>query len=973
MNNEERLFHDVKPLISVRIGTVANGCILLEDTPKDMGGTATVCFDGWREFNVLDVRGPPWLAYRVQPVEGKKSRRASMPAGALPTKSLVESLVAESGAINENPRSANVQKQRLVSRHVPTTFYRPTGVAQTLDRGNQGPTRQPEPFERPPEGPDSVRENVKVGKAASHVELGNNPSCVMYGFGVDWDFTWEDEFWEMTGCETHSVLKIDVEGFEWDSLARAFHDGVMDKVEQVLLEVHMFKENYRKWKPQSVTPGTKQSTPSKAGSIQEMVDINIDADTSAVLDWLEIMNLFEESGFVQYYHHTNPMSVPTAWSDAKAVVVFFCLGRYLPQAFLVENRSTRLRPPPSSNHPPPTVQNPPVWAPEEPVSSRPNDTNSQDVEPVAPPELKSEVDGLYSKNPWKLYKARDYEKFSFMPHGQWNADAMWTHLLKECKTPESSIVVEIGSYGECWNSRMVASAKGLFKYIRTFKTVPSALPLHESYHGRRFIALNHLLWCTQTINVVKETQPQVAARIELLQLAVAAEPEGELEFHGTGGTGDHAGSLNEGEIDAYRDKKNDIVVKSTNLDTIFKDSNDDIFMVKIDTQGFDGVVLLGMKDLLSRSQIQYVIMEFWPVAMKRTTQPCRETLQYISQFAYKAYEGILMALNYLSTIDINDPIPGGKGESYKQSWEKKKKDIESVCKWYEARLETLLLCVGALLLYGAWSSPRTNAFPRSTSVDVGFRGGDGGDSQEVALLKKKLEEYKQAAIKWRRIAGKQVCDKDLLCKQKDSVGPTGGWCLEPADNPDWFKAKFHMLPDPTLSAGILKYLGDKPTVLVDIGAGIGQYGMWFRDKANNAGNIEWHGFDGAENVHEFTDGLVTWTDATDPLFDMIPIRGDWVMSLEVGEHIPPEKTDNFLDTLVRHSRTGVIVSWGIPGQPGHAHINCRPNSEIIKLMADRGYIQDSWTREFQNHLRTTCSYFWLKETVMVFKRAKPLQ
>ncbi|KXS19245.1 hypothetical protein M427DRAFT_53199 [Gonapodya prolifera JEL478] len=284
---------------------------------------------------------------------------------------------------------------------------------------------------------------------------------------------------------------------------------------------------------------------------------------------------------------------------------------------------------------------------------------------------------------------------------------------------------------------------------------------------------------------------------------------------------------------------------------------------------------------------------------------------------------------------------------------------------------TVLFCVGALLLFGVWSAPRSSDSSRSIrAVDVGV-GLNVDDSMEVVLLKKKLEEYKQAAIKWRRIAGKQVCDKDLLCSQKDSVGPTGGWCLEPADNPDWFKAKFHMLPDPTLSSGIVKYLGDKPTVLVDIGAGIGQYGMWFKE--NNAVNIQWHGFDGAENVHEFTNGLVTWTDATDPLFDMIPIRADWVMSLEVGEHIPPEKTDNFLDTLVRHSRTGVIVSWGIPGQPGHAHINCRPNSEIIELMAQRGYIQDSWTKEFQKHLRDTCSYFWLKETVMVFKRAKPLQ
>ena len=75
-------------------------------------------------------------------------------------------------------------------------------------------------------------------------------------------------------------------------------------------------------------------------------------------------------------------------------------------------------------------------------------------------------------------------------------------------------------------------------------------------------------------------------------------------------------------------------------------------------------------------------------------------------------------------------------------------------------------------------------------------------------------------------------------------------------------------------------------------AGVGQYGFWFR--AHNA-TIDWRGFDGAENVESFTGGAVKWIDVTDPLFDSIDQHPDWVMSLECGEHIPPEATDAFID------------------------------------------------------------------------------
>ena len=87
----------------------------------------------------------------------------------------------------------------------------------------------------------------------------------------------------------------------------------------------------------------------------------------------------------------------------------------------------------------------------------------------------------------------------------------------------------------------------------------------------------------------------------------------------------------------------------------------------------------------------------------------------------------------------------------------------------------------------------------------------------------------------------------------------------------------------------------KVTILVDIGAGVGQYGYWFKAKK---ANIKWIGYNGAENVDEFTDGYVQWTDTTNKIFDNIEEeKGDRVMSLEVGEHIPHETTLDFISTL----------------------------------------------------------------------------
>jgi hypothetical protein len=221
-------------------------------------------------------------------------------------------------------------------------------------------------------------------------------------------------------------------------------------------------------------------------------------------------------------------------------------------------------------------------------------------------------------------------------------------------------------------------------------------------------------------------------------------------------------------------------------------------------------------------------------------------------------------------------------------------------------------------------------------------------------------------VHWRRLAG------ELSCKV-GNIGPTGGWCLQEDEN-NWGElgksAAHHVVADSGIAATVSKYLigqsGGKPVSLLDICAGVGQYGHWFT--ANSKHQIQWSGYDGAENVESFTDGFVRWIDVTSPVFDTIPFVSDWVMSLECGEHIPHEFTDTFIDLLDKHNKQGVILSWSVPNQGGFNHINEQLNKDIIQRLLSKGYIRNEWSLEFEREGRQAAVYSWFKATFMVFKR-----
>ena len=94
-------------------------------------------------------------------------------------------------------------------------------------------------------------------------------------------------------------------------------------------------------------------------------------------------------------------------------------------------------------------------------------------------------------------------------------------------------------------------------------------------------------------------------------------------------------------------------------------------------------------------------------------------------------------------------------------------------------------------------------------------------------------------------------------------------------------------------------------------------------------------------------------------------RYDWVLSMEVLEHIPAKFETLVLDNIDRAAGHGVVLSWAVPGQGGFHHVNNRPPAYVNQTMFDRGFRMDLNTSHV---LRNKATLPWLRNNIMVFIR-----
>lgn len=193
------------------------------------------------------------------------------------------------------------------------------------------------------------------------------------------------------------------------------------------------------------------------------------------------------------------------------------------------------------------------------------------------------------------------------------------------------------------------------------------------------------------------------------------------------------------------------------------------------------------------------------------------------------------------------------------------------------------------------------------------------------------------------------------------ISSTGGFCLTKRKN---------IGGNQMFDTQLAQFLGNNVFsghTVIDLGAGLGHYGNLFRQNPNVKG---WVGFDGAMNVQDQTNGLVKFMDLTQPhAADERPcVAADWVLSLEVAEHIPVVHTDAYLRNVRCHARFGAVISWARPEQTGGlGHVNTRTESNAIAAVERWGFKVD-W--ELTNAARASATIPHFTKTVVVYHVVK---
>ncbi len=165
---------------------------------------------------------------------------------------------------------------------------------------------------------------------------------------------------------------------------------------------------------------------------------------------------------------------------------------------------------------------------------------------------------------------------------------------------------------------------------------------------------------------------------------------------------------------------------------------------------------------------------------------------------------------------------------------------------------------------------------------------------------------------------------------------------------------------------LARFIGDyfpKDTRFIDLGCGPAEYLRYLHDR----GFSNLYGIEGTSSI-SFEFGNVDVTDLTKEI--NIDTKGN-VMCLEVGEHIPEQFLEQFLDNIANavNENDKLLLSWAIPGQDGIGHVSCRHNIWVINEMIKRkfSFLGDD-SLKARSVIEDRLSYF--RNTILVFQKKK---
>lgn len=181
------------------------------------------------------------------------------------------------------------------------------------------------------------------------------------------------------------------------------------------------------------------------------------------------------------------------------------------------------------------------------------------------------------------------------------------------------------------------------------------------------------------------------------------------------------------------------------------------------------------------------------------------------------------------------------------------------------------------------------------------------------------------------------------------MNKSGIWSQQEAD-------QFHQF-SPKLAKWISGYLS-KNRQVIDFGAGNGYY----LNELSKEG-FQCTGVEGSELNNSLFKNIVIH-DLTKPID--LGINGD-VISLETGEHLPPEAEQTFIDTITKHCAGDLILSWALPHQPGIGHWNCLSKEYVINQITSRGFdYYPLVTQAARENVDDNTD--WFRRTLLIFGR-----
>lgn len=187
------------------------------------------------------------------------------------------------------------------------------------------------------------------------------------------------------------------------------------------------------------------------------------------------------------------------------------------------------------------------------------------------------------------------------------------------------------------------------------------------------------------------------------------------------------------------------------------------------------------------------------------------------------------------------------------------------------------------------------------------------------------------------------------------ISPTGFWIENDPED--------HVFI-PTLSFELNNFVKNKGiTTVYDFGCGTGEY---LQKLIESNPLIKATGFEGHQTSAIFNN--ILRQDLSKPI-SVEP--ADLVLSIEVGEHIPKQFEQTFINNLSNSAKKYLIISWAVEGQWGLGHVNCRNNEYVINQLELKNWVFDSeTTKNMRNAIENTQDpgRHWIINTLMVFYR-----